>query len=143
MSVARYSRGMSTIYRPSRGILIVFLAAGALMLGGCAVTREGKLRAKSDSIADELTAERQKVIDSSSTERPARLSHLNTLRTTLSAVNIGLGSTRYLPEADRDLAYDVLDEAYETIRWNIPLGPSDQLKQMPLQFQNGKLELGR
>ncbi len=121
-------------------ILACVLAVG---LGGCAVTREQQLRAKSDRIADALTKERETVLKAAptSTQRPGRLSYLNTLRTTLSAVNIGLGSARYLPEADRDMAYDVLDEAYATIEWNIPLGPDDQQKPMPAQFSGGVLKL--
>lgn len=119
-------------------VLAVVMGLG---LGGCAMTREGQLRAKSDRIASELTKERQRVLDTNNLDRDARLGHLNTLRTTLSAANIGLGSTRYLPEADRDMAFDVIEEALTTIEWNIPLGPRDQLKQMPSQFQDGTLRL--
>ncbi|HLO42426.1 MAG TPA: hypothetical protein VK176_15495 [Phycisphaerales bacterium] len=115
------------------------------MLGACAVSREDRLRAKADRIGDKLTDEREQVIEKAefAEARDQQLAHLTTLRTTLSAVNIGLGSTRYLPEQDRELAYDVIEEAYDTIEWNIPYVSLGMQKPMPAQFQNGVLRLGR
>ncbi|MCK6476478.1 MAG: hypothetical protein L6Q35_06575 [Phycisphaerales bacterium] len=124
-----------------RHAALVAAAVGLSLVGGCAMSREDKLRARSDKIADALIDERDRVLNSTAPDlqRDARLARLNTLRTTLSAINVGLGSARYLPEDRRALAYDVIDEAYTTIEWNIPLGPSDQLKPMPAEFQNGQL----
>jgi hypothetical protein len=48
-----------------------------------------------------------------------------------------------VPADKRDIAYDVLDEAYDTIQWNIPLGPRDQKRVLPRGFENGTLKLDR
>jgi small-conductance mechanosensitive channel len=114
--------------------LTVFLTA-------CAVSREDRLRDKADRLNDKLVDEREKILDNPQfvESRDAQLTHLTTLRTTLSAINIGLGSTRYLAEQDRDLAYDVIEEAYDTIEWNIPYASPSMQKTMPMQFQNGVL----
>jgi hypothetical protein len=113
-----------------------------VFLTACTVTREDRLRAKADRLNDKLIDEREKVLDNAqfAESRDAQLTHLTTLRTTLSAINLGLGSTRYLAEQDRDLAYDVIEEAYDTIEWNIPYAAPSLQKTMPLQFQNGALK---
>jgi hypothetical protein len=133
--------------RMNRVIAVVSVLGVALVtLGGCAMSREDRLRAKSEKVADQLASERDRILEQRPgsgqyLDREARLSRLNTLRTMLSAANVGLGSARYLPETDRDLAFDVIEEAYSTIEWNIPLGPSDQMKPMPSQFEGGVLRL--
>lgn len=115
----------------------------ALLLTGCA-SRHDQLRAKSDRIENALLTERTKVSAATSADRSARLSHLSELRATLSAANIGLGATRYLPEQQRDTAFDILDEVYGTIEWNIPLGPGDNKKPLPNAFNpDGSLRLSR
>lgn len=120
--------------------LTIVLAAAAL-LTGCA-SRYDQLRAKSGRVESALVAERTKVAAAESPDRSARLSHLSDLRATLSAANVGLGATRYIPSEQRDVAYDILDEVFGTIEWNIPLGPSDKKKPLPSSFNaDGTLRL--
>jgi hypothetical protein len=42
---------------------------------------------------------------------------------------------------DRDLALDVMDEVYDTIDWNIPLGPDDPKRPYPAQWSGNTLKL--
>jgi hypothetical protein len=117
--------------------LIVILS----FLTGCA-SRYDQLRAKSDRVESALVAERDRQSASDATDRDARLSHLSKLRATLSAANVGLNTTRYIPKEQREVAYDILDEVYGTIEWNIPLGPSDNKKPLPSNFNSdGTLRL--
>ena len=120
------------------------LIAMAAALGGCSVTRYGQLKAKASDVESELKSEQRRVVamSASAADKDARLDHLTGLRGMLSAANIGLSATRYaIPEDNRDLAYDVLEEAYGTIEWNIPLGPSEPKRAMPARFNNGALRL--
>ncbi|MBX3097908.1 MAG: hypothetical protein KF812_13730, partial [Fimbriimonadaceae bacterium] len=56
--------------------------------------------------------------------------------------NIGLSTIKYVVPADKQpIAYDVLQEVYGTIKWNIPLGPSDPKKQLPALFKNNTLNI--
>jgi hypothetical protein len=120
------------------------LLAAALTIAGCATSRLDQLRDKADRVESHLLKERDRIarLPSGDPERSPRLDHLTTLRTTLSAANIGLGTVpHFVPHDKRDLAYDVIDEAYDTIDWNIPLGPNDPKKPLPFRFQNGTLNL--
>ncbi len=122
----------------------IVAAVLAATLGGCSVSRYAQLREKAGDVESSLKAEQRRVValPSDQPEREARLDHLSGLRTMLSAANIGLGATRYaIPEEKRDLAYDVLEEAYGTIEWNIPLGPSEPKRAMPARFSGGVLKL--
>lgn len=112
-----------------------------LLLTGCA-SRYDQLRAKADRVESSLVAERDRQSASDAADRDARLSHLSNLRATLSAANVGLGSTRFIPKEQRDVAFDILDEVYGTIEWNIPLGPADTKKPLPSTFNSdGTLRL--
>lgn len=114
------------------------------VLTGCAMSRADKLEAKSERVEQALLAEQRRIIETQDAERQARLDHLTQLRTLLSAANISLGVVPHTVPADkRDIAYDVLDEAYDTIQWNIPLGPRDQKRVLPRGFENGTLKLDR
>jgi hypothetical protein len=122
----------------------IVTAVLAATLGGCSVSRYAQLREKAGDVESSLKAEQRRVValPSDQPEREARLDHLSGLRTMLSAANIGLGATRYaIPEEKRDLAYDVLEEAYGTIEWNIPLGPSEPKRPMPARFSSAVLKL--
>lgn len=113
-------------------------------LSACASSREMMLRRKADRVETQLKGEQKRVLSLPSEDgsRPARLSHLDELRTTLSAANVALGTVSdYVPKPYRGTAYDVLDEVYGTIEWNIPLGPTDMRKPLPRQFQGGVLKL--
>lgn len=115
--------------------------AATLLLTGCA-SRYDQLRAKSGRVEAALVAERTKVSAAAPSDSSARLSHLSDLRATLSAANVGLGATRYIPTEQREVAYDILDEVYGTIEWNIPLGPGDKKKPLPSNFSpDGTLRL--
>lgn len=124
---------------PARWLLVPALAALTLALGACA-SRYDQLRSKSSRVESALLAERSRVNASEAPDRDARLGHLSELRTTLSAANVGLGATRYMPSDQRDLAFDVLDEVYSAIEWNIPLGPEEAKRSLPLSFNvNGTI----
>jgi hypothetical protein len=119
----------------------LILLALTVTLTGCA-SRYDQLRTKSGRVESALIAERTKVSTTDATDRSARLSHLSDLRATLSAANVGLGATRYIPKEQREVAYDILDEVYGTIEWNIPLGPTDKKKSLPSSFSpDGTLRL--
>jgi hypothetical protein len=119
----------------------LILLALTFTLTGCA-SRYDQLRTKSGRVESALVAERTKVSATDATDRSARLSHLSDLRATLSAANVGLGATRYIPKEQREVAYDILDEVYGTIEWNIPLGPTDKKKSLPSSFSpDGTLRL--
>ncbi len=111
--------------------------------GGCQVTRLQKLHAKADKVERNLVKERDRVLRTDkSEERQPRLSHLSSLHGTLSLTNVALGTVPLLVPGDqRGLAYDIIDEAYDTIEWNIPLGPNDVKKPMPMQLQGSALRL--
>jgi hypothetical protein len=119
----------------------LILLALTVTLTGCA-SRYDQLRTKSGRVESALVAERTKVSAADAADRSARLSHLSDLRATLSAANVGLGATRYIPKEQREVAYDILDEVYGTIEWNIPLGPADKKKSLPSSFApDGTLRL--
>ncbi|MCE7973968.1 MAG: hypothetical protein DYG92_06520 [Leptolyngbya sp. PLA1] len=123
--------------------LLPLLAAPAL-LGACTVSRHDQVKAHAQRTERALVSERDRTIrsDTLAPARDARLGHLSTLRLSLSAANIALGSVPYaIDEPKRPAAYDVLDEVYSTIEWNIPLGPGDSLKPLPRQFQGNVLRL--
>jgi len=114
-----------------------------LLLASCA-TRYDELRSESARVETALTKEQALVLntDKSPADRQQRLDYLSQLRTTLSAANIGLSTIKYVVPADKQpVAYDVLQEVYGTIKWNIPLGPSDTKKQLPPLFKNNQLNI--
>lgn len=125
----------------------VFLGLLACLLvfsSACASSREMMLRRKADRVETQLKTEQRRVLalPTEDGSRPARLSHLDELRTSLSAANVALGTVSdYVPQPYRGTAYDVLEEVYGTIEWNIPLGPTDMRKPLPRQFQGGVLKL--
>jgi hypothetical protein len=114
-----------------------------IVLGGCATSRVDRLQAKSERVEKALYAEQKQVLAmSAESERRERLDHLTQLRALLSAANISLGVVPHaIPAEKRDIAYDVLDEAYDTIQWNIPLGAGEARRPLPSQFRNGVLQL--
>jgi len=131
------------IHARSSPFLVCMLAA-SIVISGCAVTRAGSLRRKSEGVEKELRAEQKRVLALApeDPEREARLERLTELRATLSAANIGLGAVpHFVAEDKRDMAYDVLEEVYDTIDWNIPLGPMDSPRPLPPRFQSGSLNL--
>lgn len=140
-NVGQFSGGKFNVGSLAKLAARTALIGLTVFLTACAVSREDRLRDKADRLNDKLIDEREKILDNAqfAESRDAQLTHLTTLRTTLSAINIGLGSTRYLAEQDRELAYDVIEEAYDTIEWNIPYASPSMQKTMPLQFQNGVL----
>lgn len=130
--------------KPRPAVLSALLASLAMAsLTGCAVSRVDQLRAKAGKVSDELSAEQRRVLAMpASLERDQRLDRLTGLKAALSAANISLGAVPHVvAPPQRDVAYDVLQEAYETIRWNIPLDPSQPQRPMPAGFQGGTLQL--
>lgn len=132
---------MQRIQTVVRGVATAMLI---LALTACASSREMMLRRKADRVETQLKSEQKRVLamPTEDSSRPARLSHLDELRTTLSAANVALGTVSdYVPSPYRGTAYDVLDEVYGTIEWNIPLGPTEMRRALPRQFQGGVLKL--
>ncbi|MGH7130570.1 MAG: hypothetical protein ACREJO_01300 [Phycisphaerales bacterium] len=122
----------------TRAIAVVLAAA---LLGGCAMSREAQLERKADQVESSLKTEQGKVLASSMVDKPARLDYLTSLRNQLSLANVARGAVPYtVPEDKRPLAWDILDEVYGTLEWNIPLAPS-QSRPMPAAFANGVLNL--
>lgn len=127
-------------------LAVILLGAWAAILGGpggCTQSRVEQLRARSTRVESALRKEQQRVLTSiSDGTRQGRLDRLSELRLTLSAANIGLATVPVVvPLEKRDIAYNVLEEAYGTIEWNIPLGPGERPKALPVQFQDGVLRL--
>lgn len=115
----------------------------SVLLSACA-SRYDQLKSESARVETALTKEQSLVLntDKSPADRQARLDYLSQLRTTLSAANIGLATIRYAVPADKQpIAYDVLEEVYGTIKWNIPLGPDDAKKQLPQLFKGNQLNI--
>lgn len=126
----------------TRLVAVVCLAALPL-LGGCALSRYEQLQRKSDKVESALKSEQKRVLNlNADPTRQARLDHLSDLRLSLSATDIGLSTVKYaVPAEEQNLAYDVIEQVYDTIDWNIPLGPDQAKRPMPAQFSNGKLNL--
>ena len=105
------------------------------------MSREAQLERKADQVEASLKSEQTMVLSSSMTDKPARLDYLTSLRNQLSLANVARGAVPYtVPENKRPLAWDILDEVYGTLEWNIPLAPS-QARPMPTAFANGVLNL--
>jgi hypothetical protein len=126
----------------SRVVAVACLALLPL-LGGCALSRYDQLQRKSDKVESALKSEQRRVLDlSADFNRQVRLDHLSDLRLSLSATDIGLSTVKYaVPAEEQNLAYDVIEQVYDTIDWNIPLGPDQAKRPMPAQFTNGRLNL--
>lgn len=119
------------------------LAIAMLIGSGCAASRQRELERLSRRVESRLKSEQSQALASQLTdaERRQRLEHLTSLRYTLSAADIGLASVpRLVSEPQRPVAYDVLEEVYSTIEWNIPLGPGDALRGLPRGFSGGAFD---
>jgi hypothetical protein len=124
----------------------IVMIAAASMLAGCSKSRLEMVRDKADSVESSLKSEQKRVLKlgPQDTTRRARLEHLNEMQYSLRAANIGLAAIPWMPfnsEQDRDLALDVMDEVYDTIDWNIPLGPDDPKRPYPAQWSGNTLKL--
>lgn len=122
---------------------IFLLISLALTLSACA-SRYDQLKSESNTVEHALIKEQSLILaqPSGTPDRQARLDYLSQLHTTLTAANVGLSTVKYVVPADKQpLAYDVLEEVYSTINWNIPLGPSDAKKSLPTLFKNNSLNI--
>ncbi len=120
-------------------VLMLFLAST-----GCTLTRQQQLQSRSESVNGKLLSERTRVLalPASDAERPARIDHLTNLKLTLSAANVALGTVPHVvPLEQRPIAYDILQEVYGTIDWNIPLGPAETKKPLPAGWAGNALQL--
>ncbi len=124
---------------------VAFACSLVVALAGCATSRYDQLLSKAGRVESDLKKEQKKVLalEASDPARASKLDHLTSLRAQLSAANVGLSTVRHaLPDDKKDIGYDVLDQVYDTIDWNIPLGPNDKgLKAMPRSFSSGVLRL--
>jgi hypothetical protein len=117
-----------------------------VLLTGCTQSRAQKLAARADKVETALTRERDRVLElPAGPERSARLDHLSSLNLQLRAANISrVAAPRLLTGEQVDMAFDVLDEVYGTINWNIPLAPSDtRAKPLPDLFTGAGLDFNR
>ena len=133
--------------RPMLSLLA--LAALLILLPACTTSRYGQLRARSANVKEALEAERDEVLIKVAAPEgyrglDERLDHLSALRNSLTVVDLGLAATRrLLPEADRPLAYDTIEQAYDTIEWNIPLPPGQGTRPLPPAFTGGGFDINR
>jgi hypothetical protein len=141
--MARKTRPYADRMIPRARTLLALAATAFLAIGGgCQTSRLDQLRSKADKVDSSLKKERNRVLASSQADRDARLSRLSGLYTTKSMTDIALAAVPFVvEEPQRDMAYDVLEEAYDTIDWNIPLGPNDPQRPMPTQLQGSTLRL--
>jgi len=116
---------------------VIALLVMAGVLPGCAVSRKQEIKRLSNRVDRQLLNEQHEVLGRSLTDpqRSTRLDHLTTLKTTHSLADVGLASApRFLEGDDLALAYDVLEEVFGVIEWNIPLMPGRGTKALPNVF---------
>lgn len=124
--------------------LFVGMLLTASACAGCATSRYDQLRSRSRQVERSLVAERDRTLSLPATEHRQRLDHLSSMRLSLTATDIGLAAVRRLvPEVDRPLAYDAIEEAYDTIEWNIPLLPGRGTRPLPDAFRGGVFDVNR
>lgn len=113
----------------------------SVFLCGCAMTREGQLREKGAEVESRLSAQRDKVLAMPADDgtRRAELDRLTDLRSQLTAANLGITAAQFVPEDKRNAAYDVVEQMYDTIEWNIPIPPGGQSRPLPKEYSGGKL----
>lgn len=120
-----------------------------LAMTACTATRYGELKARSKDVQHALVAERDATLAQAASPEgmhgaDRKLNHLSSLRSSLTITDLGLAATRrLLPEADRPLAYDAIEQAYDTIEWNIPLLPGVGTRPMPDAFTGGSFDINR
>ncbi len=127
-------------------VLVLGCGLALLFSGGCALSRADKLERKADKIESRLVQERDEALSVRAADAGAystKMNHLTTLRSTLSIANGALAAVPYVFKGpEENLAYDVLDEVYGTIDWNIPLLPNDPgIKVLPKEFSGGRINL--
>jgi hypothetical protein len=121
----------------SRCLRLPLAVLAAAALPACTLSRADGLARQSDRVESGLLKERTRVtsLNSSDPARTERLGHLSSLRTQLTLADLARkGAPRLLQGPDVDIAYDVLEEVYSTIEWNIPLGPGEPLRPLPSEF---------
>ena len=124
---------------------VTILLFGAFLSGllGCAQSRHDQLRGISSRVEKELRTEQREVLAMTGSEqlRSQRLDHLGSLRNTHAAADIALASVPRLLDGDnRLMAYDILEEVYGVIEWNIPLLPGEGTKPLPNAFSSNGLD---
>lgn len=97
--------------------------------GGCALSRADQLARQSDKVESRLLRERDRVMrmGPEAPDAAERLDHLSDLRTQLTFADAArkLAPRLLQDPAQVDAAFDLLEEVYSTIDWNIPLSPRD------------------
>ncbi len=127
---------------------MVMLGVALVTLGGCRSAERERtsvesLRYRAERVESNLLHARDKALSSGGIQSGAQIGHLTTLRLALSAANISLASveTELVKPEHRAIAYSVLEEAYGTIDWNIPILPGQGQRALPGLFapQSGGL----
>ncbi len=117
-----------------------------LSLGACALSRADQLARQSDRVESRLVKERDRVMASGDADSRGRLDYLTGLRTQLTVADAARKlAPRLLQDPEQvESAYDILEEVYSTIDWNIPLSPTDASRRaMPELFGAGGLDFSR
>ena len=131
-----------------RMVILIVLAAVTASSGGCVVSRAEQLAHQSDRVETKLLRERDRVIAAKVTtqDATARLDHLSDLRMQLTVADAARKlAPRVLQDPVQvDSAYDIIEEVYSTIDWNIPLMPGESTwKPMPAMFGPAGLDFSK
>lgn len=117
-----------------------------LSLGACALSRADQLARQSDRVEAHLVKERDRVMAGDTADAQQRLNHLTDLRMQLTVADAArkLAPRLLKDPAQVDSAYDILEEVYSTIDWNIPLSPTDASRRaMPNLFGPSGLDFSQ
>jgi hypothetical protein len=129
--------------RTLAGLCLILLS---LLASGCALSRADQLARQSDRVESKLVRERDRVAGLNTPDAATRLGYLTNLRTELTFADTArkLAPRLLQDPAQVDAAYDVLEEVYSTIDWNIPLSPTDASRRaMPNLFGAGGLDFSK
>jgi hypothetical protein len=127
---------------------VLLLVMSPVLLGGCALSRADQLARQSDKVESRLIQERDRTmrLSSGSPEVGERLDYLSSLRSQLTVADAARKlAPRLLTDPGQvETAYDILEEVYSTIEWNIPLSPRDaHRKAMPGLFGPAGLDFSQ
>jgi hypothetical protein len=115
------------------------------MLSGCTISRQDRVERQASDVGDQIDDQRDETLKLSlkNEERTARLNYLKSLRATWGDANRALAAIpSTVPPEEQNNAYDLMGEVYETIEWNIPLGPGEAMRPLPAGFSGNVLQLG-
>lgn len=130
----------------NRAIPVLLLVLTVSTLTACTLTRAEQLARQSDRVESRLLRERDNAAKVRTADSAARLDHLSQLRTELTLADAARKlAPRLLQDPNQvEAAYDVLEEVYSTIEWNIPLLPTDTARRpLPSVFGPSGFDFSR